>query len=341
MACRICGSASLRKAGEVEYITGFAWPVLDCDACGCRFTRHDPSVHNLLHQSGAISYYQDYRVLAAESRRLFDRRDGGGLKSLLSKSPKYRFVIHELEHTPDAARLLEVGCSRGYLTSWFIHEGRNILGVDVSPEAVEGARAAFGDHFALADSPAVTAGAPYDAIYHLGMIGCVSDPIGLTKQLLSLLKPGGRLLFNAPNRAALRLKDQLWFDSAPPPDVVTLFPPGFWIEHFGGVAVVREGMEFGDPNASFVFSLRRLFGRGWQPPEPLPVLDAARPAERLPSLANWTWRWWERSLGAMARRTGLSRLVPQCPTEFGLYVKMTPHATATGVTAGPSLHTSS
>ena len=45
----------------------------------------------------------------------------------------------------------------------------------------------------------IRAEAPYDFIYHVGMIGCVSDPVKLTRELLALLKPGGILLFNAPN----------------------------------------------------------------------------------------------------------------------------------------------
>ena len=99
--------------------------------------------------------------------------------------------------------------------------GRPILGIDVSPEASTSARASFGDHFAVGLDAAQP---PYDVIYHVGLIGCVDDPIALTRRLLAMLKPGGLLLFNAPNRDALGLDGQLWLDSAPPPDLVTLFP---------------------------------------------------------------------------------------------------------------------
>jgi len=50
---------------------------------------------------------------------------------------------------------------------------------------------------------------------------------------LNLLKSGGRLRSIAPNRDGCSLQDQLWFESAPPPDVVTLFPPGFCRDRFG------------------------------------------------------------------------------------------------------------
>jgi SAM-dependent methyltransferase len=324
MTCRMCNSQKLREAGVVEYIAGYAWAVFDCESCGCRFTKHDSAVHNLLHQLGAISYYRDYRNLAAESKRLFDLRDAAGLRSLLASSPKYGFVIREVEQWPTDARVLEIGCSRGYLTSCCILGGRKVLGVDVSPEAVEGARAAFGDHFELAGSTRVAAGAPYDLIYHVGMIGCVADPVGMTRQLLALLKPGGRLIFNAPNRAACRMKNQLWFDSAPPPDVVTLFPPGFWRRQFAEVAVVREGIEFCDADRSFLLGLRKNLGREWRPPAPHRITEGAANSTSVPRGLDGAWQWFERGAGKIARITHLSELVPRWPTKFGLFVKMSP-----------------
>lgn len=323
ITCRICGSHGTRQLGEVEYITGYRWMVWDCEACGCRFTRHDEAVHDSFHRAGTIAYYDEYRGLAKECKGLFDRKDVAGLRKLLDEGAKYRFVLDELSQLPRTARLLEVGCSRGYLTSWFIMGGWDILGVDVSAEALESARANFGNHFALADSPEVQARAPYDAIYHVGMIGCVRDPIGLTKRLLSLLKPGGILYFNAPNRAACLMKDQLWLDSAPPPDLVTLFPPGFWITQIKEEAVVREGIAYLEPDQAFALHLEMLLGDSWHPPLPQERHDPGNLTSR--GAATFLTRarhWLIRGIGMLARITRLSRLAPRSPREFGLYVKM-------------------
>lgn len=211
----------------MEYIAGYAWDVFHCKACGCQFTKHDTEIYDIMHKTSAISYYSDYRSIAAQCQSHFKRKDLAALRETLDTWSKYRFIIDRIARTPSDARLLEIGSSRGYLTSYSILDGRPILGVDVSREAVEEARALFGDHFAVSSDPRIAAGAPYDVIYHVGMIGCVADPLGLTHDLLKLLRPGGILIFNTPNRDALHLKRQLWFDSAPPPDLVTLFPPGF------------------------------------------------------------------------------------------------------------------
>ncbi len=311
----------MRVEGVVEYVLGYAWKVYDCEACRCRFTQHDDKISNLLHDSGSISYYASYRELGARCRSLFEQRDSQGLRDLLCRTPKYRFVIENVAQETEHSQLLEVGCSRGYLTSYFVLQGKNILGVDVSREAIEYARMAFGDHFALVGSPSIHRRAPYDLIYHVGMIGCVGDPVVLTRQLLKLLKPGGRLVFNAPNRAALCLPGQLWLDSAPPPDVVTLFPEGFWKLSFADEADVIEGVEMLSAHSAAVVGLRSLCRRRWRRPEPRPLTRSGKYTWVQP--ADRGWRLFERVVLGLARRTHLDRLVMRLPSDFGLFVQMT------------------
>jgi SAM-dependent methyltransferase len=323
MNCRICGGAAVVEAGQVEYVEGYKWSVYDCKECGCRFTRHDDSVHELMHTSGAVSYYSEYRDLAQQCRSLFEAGDLEGLRAFLGRSPKYRFIIDQLAKEPSSARLLELGCSRGYVTSCFILEGWPILGVDVSVEAIAAANTAFGEHFKLSNSPEVAAGAPYDIIYHLGMIGCVADPVGLNRHLLSLLRPGGKLMFNAPNRRALHLRGQLWLDSAPPPDLVTLFPPGFWQRWFSNEAAVSESMDPISPEQSLPVVLRKMLRRRWQSPVPQPMSADQGQGRTWTQRVGPVWSLFERAVCKLARITGIVQCVPPQPAEFGLMVTMT------------------
>jgi len=297
--CRICASDATSKIGEVELVDGYRWAVQDCRACGCRFTEHDQSVYDKLHRSGAVSYYIDYRDLAANARRLFDDGNLNGLRELLSTFAKYRFVIEHIETMHADSRLLEVGCSRGYLTSHFILSGKKILAVDSSADAIETAKAYFGPHFALAGSPLVAASAPYDLIYHVGTIGCVADPVAFTRHLLLLLKPGGRLLFNAPNLDHCRLPGQIWIDAAPPPDLTTLFPGGFWAQHFSDLAESSTEIEVVPPDEACVLWLRKVIG------------------------TRGRWHLLERVVRRAIRVTRTARFVPSWPAPFGQFVSMT------------------
>ena len=320
--CRVCGSKNFRVLGEVEYFINYAYQVSDCIDCGCLYTPHNDAVHEIFHQSGAISYYADYRELAAEIGKLFAGRKKSELRHrLCSEASKYRFVIEQVKQLSLGADCLEVGCSRGYLTSSLILDGRNILGVDVSKDAVNEAQAVFGDHFALVDSERAENGGPYDFIYHVGVIGCVANPIELTRKLLEKLKPGGKLVFNAPNRNACVLRDQLWLDSAPPPDLVTLFPHDFWRNQFGDLAEVQETIEVRSPGENFSLWLDQVVRRRWSKPQsqPLTQSDERRVWLQPSELA---WHWIQRSVGKGARMVGVDKLFPAIPTDFGLFVTL-------------------
>lgn len=330
--CRVCGSRNIAKAGSVEYYSGFAWPIYDCRECLCRFTKHDEYIYNTLH-SEAGSCYNVYRGLLERCKKAFKDGDLGGLKRDLCQASKYKFIIKEVERGPRNARLLEIGCSRGYLTSYFILAGYQITGVDISESAVESARAAFGDHFVLTSDASVDMGAPYDVIYHIGTIGCVADPLGLTRRLLSMLKPGGRLLFNSPNLQSCWLSEQLWIDAAPPPDLVSMFPPGFWGRHFAGEAQVEEQIENCEPDRGLAIGLRKLFGREWKRPAPIPLDESSGryiggigddlKNGRRRRIGDEVWQIFEKSILKLCRNTGLSRFAPAQPTEFGIFVRMT------------------
>jgi SAM-dependent methyltransferase len=306
----------------VEYYSGLPRHIFDCKDCGCRFTRHDEWVHDELHAQAA-SYYGAYRELARRSKQLFDSQDSKGLKRELSTLSKYKFVIDQVESTAGPQRMLEVGCSRGYLASYFILTGHRLVAADISPVAIAAAREAFGNCFVLAGSPTIKDSAPYDVIYHVGTIGCLGDPIGFTWQMLGMLRPGGMLLFNAPNRDGLWLRQQLWVDSAPPPDLVTLFAPGFWKTEFSEAAEVEETVEMCPTDQGVTIGVRKLVGRRWRPPVP-EALDSRRwppaPADGLAERLMLLMKGGARRTG---RITGLSRFVPRQPYEFGLMVKMT------------------
>jgi hypothetical protein len=210
----------------VEYYSGLPYEIVQCAACGCRSTRSDPEIYDRLY-SEQKSIYGIYDEASARVETLFKRGDLLGLQSVLKQSPKYNFVISHAMHLPLSAKVLEIGASRGHLASFFILRGNKVVGADVSREAARRANETFGQHFHHIDSPEIAGNAPYDLIYHVGTIGCVPDPVGLTKNLLGMLALGGLLAFNAPLLEACYLKGQLWIDESNPPDLVTLFPADF------------------------------------------------------------------------------------------------------------------
>jgi SAM-dependent methyltransferase len=326
MICRVCGSSSIRKVGEVQYYLGYNTPVYHCRSCGGRLCEHLSGIHEEMH-ADLGTYYGSHLARAQECKSMFDRGDIKGLRQVLcSYSSRYRFIINSIEKWGRGAHLLEFGCSRGHLAAYFILTGYKTIGADVSRCAIESARENFGPNFFEATSPEISKRAPFDVIYHAGTIGCVSDPLGLTRSLLAMLKAGGQLLFNAPNVEACCLPGQLWTDWGPPPDVVTLFKPGVWTRLFSKEALVNEEVEKYPSDQSVPFALRKLTRR-WRPPTPSPIgesisLVRSKPIEPVRGLGHLRV-FVESTVARIAMKTGLSRILPSQPTDFGLLVTMT------------------
>lgn len=253
MNCRICGSALVSRVGVFAFYRDYQSAVFDCGGCGCRFSAHDPGIHERLH--GSDSTYQWHIGRQLKTARFQSSGDQASLAGYLrGQDERVRFIDDTLQALPVPSRVLEIGCSRGYLSALLLQRGHHVLGVDVSATALAAATAAFGDHFCLPDDPRVRQGAPWDAIVHAGTIGCVDQPMVLTRQWLAMLRPGGLLVFNAPNRQACDLLGTPWVSGTTPPDLVTLFPPDFWERHFADQADVHVTIGQAAPATAWVFT---------------------------------------------------------------------------------------
>jgi 2-polyprenyl-3-methyl-5-hydroxy-6-metoxy-1,4-benzoquinol methylase len=78
-------------------------------------------------------------IVSEEDRRHWDERhDGAGVGSGVPALPTAFAAIEDL--FPIGGRALEIACGRGELSVWLAVRGMDVLGVDVSPVAVELAR---------------------------------------------------------------------------------------------------------------------------------------------------------------------------------------------------------
>lgn len=250
MICRICSSNNTKEHSLYKPYRDYETYVYECNDCGCRFCNYDDGIHEKLHKTESGYSVHDKYLL--EAHTLFNEKNTKELSRRLSRLAKNKFIIDQILELPQEVSILETGCSKGYLTSYFIASGYDILGTDISEEALADARNNFGDHFCNILSDEVKNKAPFDVIFHVGTVGCVDDPIGFTEMLLSLLKPGGKLIFNAPNLDFCRKTNFPWA-LTPPPDLITVFPPIFWEKKFKDVASVQIKISNLSPSRSFMW----------------------------------------------------------------------------------------
>lgn len=252
MKCRICNSDDAETLGKIRPYIDFSIEVFDCRQCGCRFTHRDETVYEQLH-AAVKSTYTVHNAFAETAVDSFEKNDINNLRKTLSSIAKNKHIIDAADNLNQNAHVLEVGCSLGYLTSYFIARGYKVIGTDISSVALGRAENLFGPHFFLVNAPEIEELAPYDFIYHAGTIGCVDDPIGLTQYWLSLLKPNGVLVFNAPNKALADSLGKTWPFTTAPPDLVTLFPSSFWANNFSQVGDVSVEENFLNQQQAILF----------------------------------------------------------------------------------------
>lgn len=117
-------------------------------------------------------------------------------------SASHRLLVDAIPH---GSRVLDVGCSGGYLAVALREErGASVLGVEPDPAAAEAARRRGVEVVVgSVEDRAVPAGlrGPFDAVVCGDVLEHVVDPWGTLAALTRLLRPGGRAVVSLPNAA--------------------------------------------------------------------------------------------------------------------------------------------
>ena len=213
--CGICGGV-LTDAGSVPgYQEPNTYAILDCRTCYTMVAdprKVDARVYDAIYAvpGGAPGYdryfqYARHIVRARDPLRyLTTRVDAAwGVYQALSK---YR-----------AVSVLEAGCGLGYLTYALKRGGYDVLGIDVSQEAVTKATRAYGDLYKTEsiESYARSSEQTFDGVVMVEVIEHLENPIAAIEDAVRLLSPGGCLVLTTPNRSYYGY-DQIWSTDLPP-----------------------------------------------------------------------------------------------------------------------------
>ena len=116
-------------------------------------------------------------------------------------------LIPKSKHTT----LLEVGCGSGKFLSYCLDHGIKATGIDTTKESVVAAKEQKLDAINLSlEQYCKSTTKKYDYVVAFHLLEHVSNPVGLIKQMKSLLKPNGRIFLSTPYITA-NFQSQ-WFD---------------------------------------------------------------------------------------------------------------------------------
>jgi len=123
-------------------------------------------------------------------------------------------------------RLLDVGCGAGKFLAEMRDLGWEVLGTDISPEAVTACCARGLEVLEGELSDARLPGSGFDVVTLRHSLEHIHDPLGTLREVRRVLKPGGEVIIEAPNIAGLgaRVFGEYWFALEPPRHLVHFTP---------------------------------------------------------------------------------------------------------------------
>jgi len=114
-------------------------------------------------------------------------------------------------------KILECGCGMGYLTYSLHKAGFNVIGLDISQNAVNEATENFGELYVCANifKYAIEHKEEYDRIILTQVIEHIEEPIKWLETLLAMLKKGGKIILSTENKT-IYPKNAIWQSDLPP-----------------------------------------------------------------------------------------------------------------------------
>ena len=217
LKCQICGATAQRVCSDYPgYRAGMLFSIYACTNCDTSFADPmavDASIYEDIYRNAKnIVGYARY---AKYAEVLLDSEDPLG--QLAASENVYWGIAKAFREHPHWQRVLEVGSGYGYLTYALSQSGLQASGIDVSEEAIRGARAQFGNLFEASDISSFqnhTDPEGFDAVVFTELIEHMPDVQNFIASALRLLKPGGALIFTTPNKSMY--PSRVWQTDLPP-----------------------------------------------------------------------------------------------------------------------------
>lgn len=222
LRCRMCKSDKVGQISEIPgYRKGSRFAVRHCVNCNSSSAHPLTETHEEIESLYEGIYRQAERLPGYEryvrySRKVTKHRDP--LRFLARKDEAYWAVEHLLkDKNPETHKVLEIGSGLGYLTYAIRQAGFDVIGLDISQEAVNAATERYGQLFVCGSAQAYTStsSSRFDSIVMTEVVEHVEDVYGLLRSAQLLLNPAGSIMITSPNKSSYPA-GSIWKTELPP-----------------------------------------------------------------------------------------------------------------------------
>lgn len=199
--CPLCNASASHQNVVTSHVYGSSQnpsrAFFHCESCNVRY------------QFPGLTPEEEARFYVAEFESFMEGRAGshGGWESaddhIIANEPtRQRRMKYIVPHLTNASSILEVGCSSGFMLLPLSKNGYVCTGIEPSGlfsnfvksnglrvyDSLESLKKSQPDEL-------------FDIILHFFVLEHIADPVSFFKMQLSLLKPGGKIIFEIPNAA--------------------------------------------------------------------------------------------------------------------------------------------
>ena len=209
--CKICGSTFTVKIYSrfPGFVEGTCFDIFKCSICDTQFVLNDKStseIYDAIYSQDTWGYERYHKYAEIIKQQLKP------LKFLSEKEAAYYAVYEYLRCSNKTKKILEVGCGLGYLTYSLKKSNHEVLGIDISKNAIEFAKGQFGNYYVNVDLKDLDANEKFDLIIATELIEHLPNPLQFLEMCKKHLKNDGTILLTTPNYN----KNKIWNTDLPP-----------------------------------------------------------------------------------------------------------------------------
>lgn len=219
MKCLICNSDRTHFKGKVSgYVAESTFDVYECADCTASWVAPLVSNHKLYE-----AIYENAKNINGYSRycNLAESISGcdNPIEHIAATEDCYYGVIQSLKEAQTSnpnLRIIELGCGQGYLTYALANAGYDVIGVDISQNAIDLAVNRFGNlyHCGTLESFVLKHGRKPDVVVCTELIEHLENPVGFVKAVIDFLEPNGQFILTTPHKT---VEPRTYWDTDLPP----------------------------------------------------------------------------------------------------------------------------
>lgn len=227
--CIVCGNKDVKKIHDhyQGYVEEKYYEIFSCNNCKSHFIdpeKIDMKIYSVIYSNDDILGYDRYLKYANEILK-----ENEALKYLSSQESTY-YPVYKFLKNKKGLKILELGCSYGYLTFAMSKTENDCYGIDISQKAIDFAKTNYGDYFEATsiEEFVKSCNQKYDLIIATEVVEHLFDISKFLEQIKNLLSQQGQILLTTPNKDYTK-KNFVWLTDLPPVHITWLGKKSFSI----------------------------------------------------------------------------------------------------------------